>query len=45
MKSGIVPPIDVIKMRTEFGDVLMLTGRNEQALTMYAALPLRQRNP
>jgi signal transduction histidine kinase len=38
MKSGIVPPIDVIKMRTEFGDVLMLTGRNEQALTMYEAL-------
>jgi serine/threonine protein kinase/signal transduction histidine kinase/tetratricopeptide (TPR) repeat protein len=38
MKAGIVPPVDIIKMRTEFGDVLMLTGRNEQALTMYESL-------
>jgi serine/threonine protein kinase/signal transduction histidine kinase/tetratricopeptide (TPR) repeat protein len=38
MKAGIVPPIDIIKMRTGFGDVLMLTGRNEQALTMYESL-------
>lgn len=35
---GINPPIDVVKMQIEFGDVLMLTGRNEQALKMFEML-------
>ncbi|MBN2036728.1 MAG: AAA family ATPase [Chitinispirillaceae bacterium] len=33
--AGMTPPIDVVKMQIEFGDVLMLTGRNEQALKMF----------
>ena len=31
---GVAPPIDVTRMQIEFGEVLMLAGRNEQALKM-----------
>ncbi|MBN2037220.1 MAG: AAA family ATPase [Chitinispirillaceae bacterium] len=37
-KTGLKPPVDMVKLQVEFGDVLMLTGRNEQALKMYEKL-------
>ncbi|MBN1131114.1 MAG: AAA family ATPase [Chitinispirillaceae bacterium] len=36
--TGMAVPVDVLKMRIEFGDVLMLLGRNEQALKMFKGL-------
>jgi serine/threonine protein kinase/signal transduction histidine kinase len=35
---GITPPVDETKLKMEYGDVLMLTGRNEQALKMFEGL-------
>jgi two-component system sensor kinase len=35
---GIAPPIDSTRIKIEFGEVLMLSGRNEQALKMFEAL-------
>jgi serine/threonine protein kinase/signal transduction histidine kinase/tetratricopeptide (TPR) repeat protein len=37
-KIDIVPPVDLIRIEIAFGDVLMLTGKNEQALKMFESL-------
>ena len=37
-KGNIAVPIDPVKVEMAFGDVLMLTGKNEQALKMFQTL-------
>jgi serine/threonine protein kinase/signal transduction histidine kinase len=37
-KINITPPVDPIKVEIAFGDVLMLTGKNEQALKIFLTL-------
>jgi serine/threonine protein kinase/signal transduction histidine kinase len=41
---GIALPIDVTRMQIEFGEVLMLTGRNEQALKMFEKVLSENKN-
>ncbi len=40
---GIALPIDSTRMKIEFGEVLMLSGRNEQAMKMFEALLVEER--
>lgn len=37
-KINVAPPVDPIKAEIAFGDVLMLTGKNEQALKIFQSL-------
>jgi serine/threonine protein kinase/signal transduction histidine kinase/tetratricopeptide (TPR) repeat protein len=37
-KFGVLSPVDPVKVEVAFGDVLMLTGKNEQALKIFESL-------
>jgi serine/threonine protein kinase/signal transduction histidine kinase/tetratricopeptide (TPR) repeat protein len=39
-KINVAPPLDAMKVEIAFGDVLMLTGKNEQALRLFSNLLL-----
>jgi signal transduction histidine kinase/serine/threonine protein kinase/tetratricopeptide (TPR) repeat protein len=43
--AGIAAPIDITRLQSEFGDVLMLTGRHEQALKLFEKLLNDNKNP